>query len=224
MLRGREPNPPALRLSLLPEGAGSLTEELEKPRTRLEPDEVTVHLDLADQLVRAGHYETALRQLDRVLAGDPENVKARYDRAMILSRLKRDPRLIHRELMLVMENPRVDRMVRNHPATVYAFHLAANSLLDQGKVEEADEVARRGLRLSERYRSSNPAQDLDLRARSHYMLALVSAKRTPPTAEASQEALSHLKSARELSPGFVDASLPRNPVLRQIEAEAAGRP
>ena len=188
---------------------------------RLAPDEIGVRLDLATQLSQAGQYERALKEFESILASDPEQVRARYGRAVQFLHLNRERDVIDREFARVVEHPQVEQLVHWRPVTVYAFHRTANRQIDEGQFEDALRTARRGLSLSERYRPPPSDRDRENRGRSHCILAQACLAAAGNTPELRCEAREELELARSLAPAYVDGRLAKNELLRTLATEHA---
>ena len=228
LLKGRRKSPaPGPRpIDLTWASAGSLAGVPENHldgslAARLAPDEIGVRLDLATQLSQAGQYERALKEFESILASDPEQVRARYGRAVQFLHLNRERDVIDREFARVVEHPQVEQLVHWRPVTVYAFHRTANRQIDEGQFEDALRTARRGLSLSERYRPPPSDRDRENRGRSHCILAQACLAAAGNTPELRCEAREELELARSLAPAYVDGRLAKNELLRTLATEHA---
>jgi serine/threonine protein kinase/tetratricopeptide (TPR) repeat protein len=111
-------------------------------------DEIYVRSELAMWLWRAGEYETALEEFNRVLDADPLLLPARYGRASLLRLLNRAG--ADRDYAFVVEHPNPEPLLNEHPAAFFAFYRHASSLIEQGKADEALATAEKTVAIADR--------------------------------------------------------------------------
>ncbi|MBV8229342.1 MAG: hypothetical protein JO329_05085, partial [Planctomycetaceae bacterium] len=213
------------------------------PRRILDVDfeDVDARMIVAEQLLDAGRrdwdllgpgnreknialMEAALGAIDKILELDPEHLRARYERAMLLRQvesalgeiekvLKSHPetprarhehailiRLLRREeaardLEFVMDHPRLEKFLQESHDAISVFHHTTSRYIHEGKILAALRAAERGLAHSERLNW--------MCGMSHYMMAKVYAVASADAPGLLQKTAFHLKKSGEIRPHFI---------------------
>jgi len=213
------------------------------PRRILDVDfeDVDARMIVAEQLLDAGRrdwdllgpgnreknialMEAALGAIDKILELDPEHLRARYERAMLLRQvesalgeiekvLKSHPetprarhehailiRLLRREeaardLEFVMDHPRLEKFLQESHDAISVFHHTTSRYIHEGKILAALRAAERGLAHSERLNW--------MCGMSHYMMAKIYAVASADAPGLLQKTAFHLKKSGEIRPHFI---------------------
>jgi serine/threonine protein kinase/tetratricopeptide (TPR) repeat protein len=152
----------------------------------MDPEDGDLRTELALQLLQKGHPESALAEFDRVLATNPEHLKARYLRGGLLSARHRDE--ADDDLSFLLTHPRFEELRRQYSQALNAFSYDSSALLRRGDVEGALRVAAHGLQYAHRIKAQM------LQGELHYDLArahAVAAKSDPARLQLAVDHLGH---------------------------------
>ena len=153
-----------------PDGSGLIALNLsgsDLPQRLLtaDPEDVDLRTALASQLLEMGHVDAALAEFDRVLAINPDHLRARYSRGTLLYNLSRDE--ADDDFSYLLKHPRFEELRRESDDTLHAFYYDSWALLQKGQVDRALQVAQRGRSLAYQLKSK------EMQAELHYSLARV---------------------------------------------------
>jgi tetratricopeptide (TPR) repeat protein len=123
-----------------------------------DPEDVDLRTALASELQQAGRTEAALAEYDKILEINPDNLRARYQRGMLLYKMHRAE--AERDLSYLLEHPRFEELLRESVRTLHAFSYHSTVLLEQGQADKALEVALRSLDYVRRCRDREARGDL----------------------------------------------------------------
>ncbi|MDB5352822.1 MAG: serine/threonine protein kinase [Planctomycetota bacterium] len=123
---------------------------------------------IAAQFERAGQTEKALEAFDRTIAGDPEHLWARHERARLLLSLRRNQGM--NDMAAVVAHSRFEELVREQESVLCSVFYVVNWHLRMGATREARELAERALALSLNLRESGLPES-PMVAESRYALA-----------------------------------------------------
>ncbi len=156
-----------------------------------DPDDREARTTLAIRLALEGRGDEALAEFDRVLAGEPGNLRARYHRARQLWRVDLERGI--EEFSGLIGQSRFEELLTQEPAAIRAFHFVASDLLGRGRLDDALGVAEKGLVHALRHRVLRDDTlkargqfagkiELDPRGESYYLMARIhaTAARTDP--------------------------------------------
>jgi tetratricopeptide (TPR) repeat protein len=226
------------------------------PRRILDVDfeDVDARTIVAEQLLDAGRrdwdllgpgnreknlalMEAALGEIDTILESDPEHLRARYERAMLLRQVERalgeiekvlkshpeNPRahrehailirLLRREeaardLEFVMDHPRLEKFLQESHDAISVFHHSTSRYIQEGNILAALRAAERGLTHSERLNW--------MRGMSHYMIAKVYAVASADAPGLLRKTAFHLKKAGETRPHFIMEHFENDPTFDSL--------
>ena len=152
------------------DGAGALGRDLvgsDLPQRLLtaDPEDVDLRTALAMQLQEDGRPEAALAEYDKILEINPDHLRARYSRGMLLYNLGRDE--ADGDLSYLLEHPRFEELLRESDETLHAFYYESWALLQKGQVDRALQVTLNGLAVAHRLKN------IGIEAELHYALARV---------------------------------------------------
>ncbi|WP_435009104.1 protein kinase domain-containing protein [Tundrisphaera lichenicola] len=167
---------------------------------------------LAHALFMSGRHSEALAEYDRVIAANPDHLKARYQRGLLV-RLG-DVRASTDVFAALIAHPRFEELLREEPTAIRSFHYVAHDLAEQGRADEAMQLAQQSLALVNRSRALRDEalvsgdmrnrHELAPRGETYYLMAriLASAARSDP-GQLLQVA-EHLERAFQVHPMFRD--------------------
>jgi len=185
-----------------------------RPATAHDPDEFGVRMTLAYQHSQAGHHELALKEFDYALALKPHELRSRYGRAQQRARLKLDD--AGDDFVRVTEHPRVELLVKSHPATVYAFPRAVSALLRRGLNDRAVQTAEKGVELT----AAMSWAHFD--ARLALARALATVARTQPNRRGA--AVEQLEQLRQIAPKKFQAAYANDSAFAELRVELGPEP
>jgi serine/threonine protein kinase/Flp pilus assembly protein TadD len=191
---------PAWRLRLdwmlfeRPDGVGAFDRDLagsDLPQRLLtaDPEDVDLRTAFALQLQASGRSEAALAEYDKILEINPEHLRTRYSRGMLLYNLFRDE--ADDDFSYLLEHPRFEELVRESNETLHAFFYESWALLQKGEADRALQVALRGLADAHR------VKNIRIEAELHYALARVYAVAAKSDPKQVQPAAHHLSIASD---------------------------
>jgi len=177
----------------------------ENPRDR------ETRMVLAAGLVHERRDQESLKEVEKVLQGDPDHLRARYLRAAQLRRLG-SPAAIA-EFASLIDHPRFEEVYREQPTAFRAFHYVATDLFERGRIAEALDVAERALADANRSRSlrndtilarRNTSNALDLAplGETYYLIARIHARAALDDPDRIASAADYLDRAFTCSPRF----------------------
>ena len=212
----REPTEARLDLAAGTGPENRLGLDLDNPRRKAataDPDELYVRRFLAQQLGERRHYELALREFDAVLTADPDNLLARYCRAIWRPKVRRDG---SEDFARVVEHPGVDALVRFHPGAIQAFYFASIARARQGRSDDALQIARRAVEITDQRRSG--------RAESRINLAAVLALAAKSDPRRRPELVETLRQVFEIAPDQFPRWFQHEPAFEQVRKELGPNP
>src|SRR5262249_17992014 len=141
----------------------------------------------------SGYDDEALTELNRVVELAPEHLRARFDRALLLRKMRRDGQG-HDDFAYIMQHPRFEEFLQEADTAdcVYQFH--ALNLLQLKRVDQALRVATEGLARAQRTGK--------FCAESHYVLACAYAVASRNEPDYLSNAMTHLDQAVDRYPAF----------------------
>jgi tetratricopeptide (TPR) repeat protein len=161
-----------------------------------DPEDVDLMTALAENLHVQGRRDEALAAYNQVLETNPEHLRARYSRGVLLFALHRGEGAA--DLGYLVEHPRFEEFVRETSVAIQAFYLNSFQLLRIGAVDRALEMAGRGLSYAER------VHDVQWLGRMHYALACAYARQAATAPEQLHQAAAHLLMASEYDRAYLD--------------------
>ena len=128
--------------------------------------------------------DAALAEFDKVLEINPDHLRARYFRGGLLYRSH--PSEAEIDLSYLLEHPRFEELLRESDKFLHAFYYDTWALLQKGAVDQALQVAQRGLSLAYQLKSK------EMQAELHYALARVYAVAAKSDPKQFQQAVENL--------------------------------
>lgn len=165
-------------------------------RAALDPDEARLRCRFAAELERLGRSDAALGQIDLALTIDPDLLTARYLRAVLRSRNGAEG--AYEDCLEVTRLPDSRFEPKANRQAIPAFSYVSARLIGEGRLDEAVDVARRGVRLGRRHRLESRLQ-----GQLHYGLALALLHTAMEDPSVIEDAKSELREAFRLAPAFV---------------------
>jgi serine/threonine protein kinase/Tfp pilus assembly protein PilF len=149
-----------------------------------DPEDVDLRTVLAVELYKTGDKEEALAEFDKVLALNPDHLRARYWRGGLLYDMHRNE--AEADFSYLLNHPRFGELLRESDLTLHAFTYSSRLLLDRGETDKAIGVALHGLEHARRAGNKNIQGEL------HYALARGYAAAARSTPERLQDTAAHL--------------------------------
>ena len=179
-----------------PDGAGVLDgypDGPDLPRRLLtaDPEDVDLRAALARQHQSNGRVQAALAEYNTILEIDPDHLRARYCRGILLYDGHRGE--AEADFSYLLEHPRFEELLRESSVTLQAFYCDSSELLQRGATDKALQVAWRGLTYARRFK------DRRLESRMHYALARAFAIAGKSASEQLEQAATHLLLASQYS-------------------------
>ena len=156
-----------------------------------DPEDVDLRATLALQHQRYGRPQAALAEYNTILEIDPDHLRARYCRGILLYRSH--PGEADVDFSYLLEHPRFEELLRESSEMLQAFYCESALLLHKGATDQALQVACRGLAYATRF------NDRQLESRMHYALARAYAIAARSASEQLQQAATHLLMASQYS-------------------------
>lgn len=103
------------------------------------------------KLEKSGNSRLALDEINRVIAVDPDDLRARYLRGVILLAVNREEG--DREFKKLIEHRRFESFVKRYPSLNFAYLHVSHLLIREGKAAEAVEMARKGCKYADEFKS-----------------------------------------------------------------------
>lgn len=177
-----------------------------------DPEDVDLRTALALQSLKAGDREAALAGLDEVLETNPDHLRARYLRAGLLLKIRRDK--AEGDLSYLLGHPRFEEMVRESDVTLHAFHYDSWLLLQGHETGKALQVALRGLAYADRFKK--------MQGEAHYALACIHAVAGRSDPDQLPLVAAHLRDAFRHHPKFLREWFGPDPTFDDDRGEIEG--
>ncbi|MBX6314090.1 MAG: tetratricopeptide repeat protein, partial [Isosphaeraceae bacterium] len=183
------------------------------------PERADVRTVIAWQHCREGRWEEALAELDQALDAAPDHFRARFQRALLLHRLRPDEAT--NDFLTLIGDPRFEEIAGRDHRALRAFHLASEGLLRRRQVDQALDLARRGLASADRLGASL--------GESEYALARALAVAAQDNPNAEPLAAHHLQRACHLNPVYTrwfaqEPLLIDRPLVERLIRKASASP
>ena len=213
---------PAWRLRLdwmlfeRPDGTRALDRDLagsDLPQRVLtaDPEDLDLRTALAMQLQEEHRPNAALAGYDTILEINPDHLRARYSRGMLLYDLGRDE--ADADLLYLLEHPRFEELLRESENTLHAFYYASWALLQKGQVDRALQVTLNGLADAHRFKN------VGIEAELHYALARVYAVAAKSDLKHLQQAAYHLGKASDHHKKYLRQWFENDPLFEGVRKE-----